>query len=326
MENTEPIIENTESIEDTYLNSKQIQRESDDDLLNHALHYARAGYPVILLHNLEQKNGVLQCSCSNGTECLYSGKHPRTRNGSNDATTDEQRILHWWEKYPSSNIGLLAGKEVGFFVLDIDIRTEPIAYNGELALEEMREQYKALLGGDYSPLPETLTARSGSGSRHLYFRYNLDLDIKNSASKIGEGLDIKSDGNYIVAPPSNHKSTNKYRWFGVNTQIEDAPDWLHYEIQVAMREADSKSTSVSSAFSRGNNNEKISVGKRNVYLCKKICGLVNNFRKEEVLRRALVINDEKFTEPLTVKEVERTVNWAWKKFVKTNERGMREPD
>jgi hypothetical protein len=28
-----------------------------------------------------------------------------------------------------------------------------------------------------------------------------------------------------------------------------------------------------------------------------------------------VINDEKFTEPLTVKEVERTVNWAWRKFV-----------
>jgi putative DNA primase/helicase len=313
MENTEPIIENTESIEDTYLNSKQIHQESDNDLLNHALHYARAGYPVILLHNLEEKNGVLQCSCSNGTECPYPGKHPRTWKGSNDATTDEQQILDWWEKYPNSNIGLLAGKEVGFFVLDIDIRTEPIAYNGEFTLEEMQEQYKALLGGDYSPLPETLTAISGSGSRHLYLKYNLDLIIKNSTSKIGEGLDIKSDGNYIVAPPSNHKSTNKYRWFGVNTQIEDAPDWLHYEIQVAMQ--DNKSTSVPSAVSQVSTGKKIPVGDRNNYLCSKICGLVNSFSKEEVLRRALVINDEKFTEPLTVKEVERTVNWAWRKFV-----------
>jgi putative DNA primase/helicase len=313
--------ENAYFMKDIFLNSKDVYKETDNELLNYALHYARSGFPVIALHNLEKKYGILQCSCKSGVDCSNAGKHPRTRYGSNDATTDENKIFDWWDKKPNSNIGLLAGKESGFFVLDIDVKLD-VPFNGEDTLEIMQEDYKILLGENYAPLPATLTAISGSGSRHLYFKYNLDLPIKNSASAIGLGLDIKSDGNYIVAPPSNHKSGNKYQWFGVNTPIEDAPDWLMYEIQIAMRPNQKKSSSKHSPVSQKSSKEIIPIGKRNNYIFGQISGLINSFPKEEVIRRAMEINDSLFDEPMKENEILRIIDWCWKKYGKSGSDDM----
>jgi len=43
---------------------------------------------------------------------------------------------------------------------------------------------------------------------------------------------------------------------------------------------------------------------------RQVCGLVNNFSKEEVLKRAMEINLEKFTELLKENEVIRIVDWS----------------
>jgi len=135
----------------------------------------------------------------------------------------------------------------------------------------------------------------------------LDLTFKSSASKvasnIGLDLHIKSDGNYIAAPPINHKSGNKYQRFGVYTPIEDAPDWLIYEIRLAMKPKESKLTSIPSSKMQPFNGEKNFVEKRNDYIFLKICRLINGFPKEEVIRRALQINDELIIEPLKEKEI-----------------------
>lgn len=313
----------TDIIEDFFLNSNDVEEETENELLNYALHYARCGFPVIQLQNLERKRGKLQCSCRDGLNCDIAGKHPRTRNGSKDATTDENIILKWWEKHPNSNIGLLTGKETGFFVLDIDIRTEnDLVYNGEITLEELRYYYQSKWK-TYLPFEATLTAFSGSGCRHLYFKYPLELNIKNSASEIasdfGMGLDIKSDGNYIVAPPSNHKSGNKYKWFGVNTPIEDAPKWLIYECLQAMKDEfkESKTLTDAQSATKQNTDEKIPVGKRNDYLFRMVCGLINTFPKEEVTRRVLEMNKNQFIEPLKERDILRIINWSWEKYKKS---------
>jgi hypothetical protein len=308
-----------DSMNDIFLNSKDIEQVTNNQLLNHALHYSRNGFPVIPLHNIEKRYSTSLCSCRDGINCSFAGKHPRTRFGSKDASTNENKIFDWWEKHPNANIGLLAGKISGFFVLDIDIRTEKQpAHNGELSLEEMREYYRRSMK-NYTPLSGTLTAFSGSGSRHLYFKYPTGLTVKNSASGIGlsSGLDIKSDGNYIIAPPSNHKSGNKYKWFGVDTPIEEAPNWLIYEIQKAMKSEIKPHQVTSSQYSKSklNEREKIPVTQRNKFLHKYICGLVNSFPKEEVIRRAMEVNDTLFTEPLSEKSIISTVNWAWREFV-----------
>ena len=54
--------------------------------------HAAAGRPVIPLHT---PGGDGRCSCRR--DCgRDAGKHPRTANGLTGATTDLERIAHWW--------------------------------------------------------------------------------------------------------------------------------------------------------------------------------------------------------------------------------------
>lgn len=77
---------------------------------------------------------------------------------------------------------------------------------------------------------ETWTAITGSGGRHLYFKYPASIDIGNSQEK-WRGIDIRAQGGFIVAPPSIHYLPGKsYAWAEGcapwETDIADAPDWL----------------------------------------------------------------------------------------------------
>jgi hypothetical protein len=51
---------------------------------------------------------------------------------------------------------------------------------------------------------------TGGGGRQLYFRMPL-LELRNSAGKLGDNLDTRGEGGYVVAPGSNHASGNEYR-------------------------------------------------------------------------------------------------------------------
>lgn len=79
-----------------------------------------------------------ECSCGD-SKCKSPGKHPRTRHGFKDATTDLDKITEWWAESPDANIGLATGKVSGIVVIDIDV-----AKNGEQSgfdsLEELEEK------------------------------------------------------------------------------------------------------------------------------------------------------------------------------------------
>jgi hypothetical protein len=81
---------------------------SNEQLENHlvqaALEYARRGWRVLPLHSVI--DGV--CSCGD-KECGSPGKHPLTRNGSKDATVDEETIRRWWTEAPEANVGIATG-------------------------------------------------------------------------------------------------------------------------------------------------------------------------------------------------------------------------
>ncbi len=296
-----------------YLNSKIVENRSRNDLLNAALFYAKLGLPVLPLHSFTRKNGEARCSCRDWKDCDKTAKHPRTRFGHNEATTNVKTIKDWWIKHPDSNIGLLTGFQTGIFVLDIDLK-----YGGEESLEILQEDYKSLLKDKYNPLPATLTTFTGSGGRHLYFKFPPDLrDITGSTSEIGEGLDIRANGNYIIAPPSKHKSGRRYSWFGVNTPLEDAPDWLIYEIIKDKKSTVKTEKIISKQTSKLFNGEKIAEGNRLKSLFRQVSGLVNSFPKEDILRRAFEKNDELFEVPLPEREVVRLVNDVCKRYGKS---------
>ena len=145
--------------------------------------------------------------------CEARGKKPLTEHGVLDATTDADLIWSWWERWPGANIGLACGKDSGLVVLDVD---------GAKGRESL-----AALESKYGPLPLTLKAKSGrpDGGEHWFFAYAGD-DIRNSAGKIGEGLDIRAAGGYIIIAPSVHETGNRYEW---QNDIDPAPlpVWLH---------------------------------------------------------------------------------------------------
>src|SRR6516165_958945 len=86
-----------------------------NELLAAALGYANRGWPVIPLYSVEGG----RCRCTNG-DCSSPGKHPLTRHGLKDQTTDVQTIISWWNRWPQANVGIVTGAASGLWVLDLD--------------------------------------------------------------------------------------------------------------------------------------------------------------------------------------------------------------
>ena len=156
-----------------------------------ALAYAAQGRKVFPLH--EPIDG--ECSCRHA-DCTSPAKHPKTKHGLNDATSDQETIREWWGKWPQANIGLLMGD--GLLAVDVDPDK-----GGDESIRDL---------GD---LPDTVTGLTGGGGRHLI--YHSDADYPNRAG-IAPGVDIRSEGGYIVAPPSQHVSGGSYEW-----EVDHAP-------------------------------------------------------------------------------------------------------
>jgi replicative DNA helicase len=136
--------------------------------------------------------------------------------GFKTATVELEAVRDWWVKWPQSNIGLACGKQSGIVVLDID------------SAKGGNESLLALLV-EHGQLPETPEVITGGGGRHIYFAHP-GIEIRNSASKLGPGLDIRGDGGYVVAPPSIHPNGEGYLWDDVckagNVPLAPMPAWL----------------------------------------------------------------------------------------------------
>lgn len=162
-------------------------------MLEHALAYAARGWHV---HPLTPNDKI-----------------PITAHGLKDATTDPDQIRAWWKKDPTANIGIATGAS-GLVVLDGDVK------NGE----DPDASLASLLNGTHS-LPETLRAATPSGGWHLLFAATGD-EIRNSASHLAPGLDVRAEGGYIVGAPSIIDGKG-YSWInGADEPIVALPDWL----------------------------------------------------------------------------------------------------
>jgi hypothetical protein len=127
------------------------------------------------------------------------GKHPMTAHGVNDATTDRNRINTWWTESPNANIGIATGSEAGILVLDIDPRNK-----GKETLARLKKEV--------GPLPDTVTALTGGGGRHLVFQHPPFPVRKDTSGKLfGPGIDVLCDGCIMIAPPSRHVTGKRYR-------------------------------------------------------------------------------------------------------------------
>lgn len=115
-----------------------------------------------------------------------------------DASRDEDQIREWARRWPSANVGLACGRASGFTVIDIDPKS-----GGMEAVRKFKETKRNL--------PATITVRTPSGGWHLYYQY--EPLLLNSKSKLGPGIDVRTTGGYVVAPPSRLSGGKLYSWY-----------------------------------------------------------------------------------------------------------------
>lgn len=115
--------------------------------------------------------------------------------GFKDATLDPSALRRWWGNGSDHGIAVATGTRSRVAVLDVDPRN-----GGAASLERLL----ALHG----PLPPTPTVATGGGGTHYYFRCPDPL----AGRVLADGIDLKADGGYVVAPFSVHPLGGRYVW------------------------------------------------------------------------------------------------------------------
>lgn len=181
-----------------------------DDLLRAALDYAARGWRVHPLHDVVA--GFCSCGKQDCRDGHKGGKHPRLKAWQERATTAPEQIRRWWTEYPAANIGIVTGAASDLFVLDVD------GPEGAAALDALERAH--------GRLPVTVTAKTGRGGRHFYFRHPGGR-VPKSTSELGRRLDVPGDGGQVVAPPSVSEH-GPYTWLigPDKVPLADAPEWL----------------------------------------------------------------------------------------------------
>jgi hypothetical protein len=194
----------------------QTARRDRDEFLTAALEYAGRGWWVFPVHGIRADG---RCTCDK-PNCGSLGKHPRTKSGVLDATTDLEQIKRWWRRWPDANIGIASGPS-GLVVIDIDAGE---GKEGEASF--------AALEAKYGPFPQTVESLTGGGGRHLLFKAGGSkvAPLTNAFGADFPHIDIRAGNSYIVAPPSRHASGRQYAWSVDGHPGDQAlamlPDWV----------------------------------------------------------------------------------------------------
>lgn len=140
------------------------------------------------------------------------GKEPLTVHGVLDATTDSETIIKWWDSYPDANIGIATGsRSGGLVVIDLDIDKDR-GVDGYQVLKEWQQ--------DHGILPETWQSITGRGGYHIFYK---DSARNANRARLYEGVDIRGENGYVVAPPSIHANGRRYEW-------EQGPEEVHIAV------------------------------------------------------------------------------------------------
>lgn len=221
----------------------------------------------------------------------YRDKTPLTPNGCKDATRDAAIIKGWWQRWPNANVGIATGSiSGGLFVIDLDIDDQK-GINGYHTLRDWEREH-----GEF---PDTWSSITGRGGTHLFFRTNKKVQNRGG---ILEGIDVRGEGGYIVAPPSVHQNGNAYEW-------EYAPD--EFELAEAsdlvLKFLETKKTTHTEFKAP----DIIQDGKRNDTLYRLACSLQAKNLSDEAIKAALEIeNETRCKPPLDDEELEKILKSA----------------
>lgn len=121
----------------------------------------------------------------------------------------------------NNNVALLTGKDNNIIVIDLDVKDDGI---------NEFEKYCKIKN------IKTVLAKTPSGGYHIYFQYKnsnkldqflIDNYLLNKSKYRGKGIDVRSNGGYIMAAPSSIDG-KKYEWINSfeKTKVQEIPSDL----------------------------------------------------------------------------------------------------
>ncbi|MEV6545276.1 bifunctional DNA primase/polymerase [Streptomyces sp. NPDC051665] len=115
------------------------------------------------------------------------------------ATTNPDRIRAAWSRAPF-NIGIATGPS-GLLVVDLDMPKTTSTKGGSDA-PDGAATFRALCERAGHAVPDTYQTRTASGGQHLHFTAPDGVRLSNTAGTIGELVDTRAWGGYVVAAGS----------------------------------------------------------------------------------------------------------------------------
>jgi hypothetical protein len=148
-----------------------------------------------------------------------NGKLPVIKDYPNKATRDPETIKRWFEN-AHRNIGISTtkfGEDQALVVVDVDNKGEKRGDEQLLALEMEGHE-----------LPASFEQSTPTGGRHIIYVTDTACN-QGGANVLGNGLDVRSRGGYIVAPGSQIDG-KKYSQINGHSTLVPAPDWLVHRL------------------------------------------------------------------------------------------------
>lgn len=201
-------------------------------------------------------------------------KRPCTSHGFRDATTNLEQIERWYTEFPDALIGVPTGRASRIDVVDID--PEGLGWYTENA----------------EKLAAARVHRTRRNGFHLLYR-DPAIEIRNSASQVAKGVDVRGAGGYIIWWPAHGCEA-----VGDLADITEPPTWLLEKLtqKDAAPEAD------------GRVNGPLCEGGRNDYLSREAFRLRKQGMAPELIFPILsALNTARCTPPLEENEVRKIV-------------------
>jgi len=219
---------------------------------------------------------------------------PKGHHGYKDGTLDESLAREWWSG-GSWQLGVACGSASGgLLVIDIDGPSHNA--DGEASL--------ARFEAENGKLPDTVTALTGGGGRHLYYRVQGKLKKRTGGDSPLHGVDFLAEGMGAIAPPSRHPNGKPYRWAeGLSPDeheiVELAPDSPIIKLLAPVSKGPSGNASLPDVIMEPGRNDA---------LYRYGCAVRAQGYNDEGVRTALVnANAARCQPPLSAEEVESIV-------------------
>jgi hypothetical protein len=213
-----------------------------------------------------------------------------------DATLDAEQIKAWWTKYPTANVGIACGAS-DLYVADCDH-----GLNSEEDFHAWRMR---------NNLPVTYTVRTGRRTSYavqMYFRGAMECNGKWELD--GCSGEIRSAGGLVMSVGNIHPDTGESYQILVDAPLAPRPAIIQQAVQQAKVKRPTAPGEPLPMLGKGD-------GRHPLMMTKLGKAHQAGFSEQEAIGILMALNDERFSDPIPLDEIEQTVRSCYARWEPT---------